>query len=67
MYFNPGLTKMAKEVLFSGEKLKVIHPNPTFIGKHVYSSYFQKHLGLVLDSKLNFGMHLNKKTGIFYT
>ena len=64
MYFNPGPTKMAKEVLFSRKNLKVIHPNLTFIGKDVHSSPFQNHLGLVLDSKLNFDMHLNKKISI---
>ena len=39
--FNPDPTQMAKEVLFSRKKLKVVHSSP-----------FQKHL--VLDSKLNF-------------
>ena len=61
MSFNPDPTKMAKEVLFSRKKSKVIHPNLTFIGKDVHSSFFQKHLGLVLDSKLNFDMHLKEK------
>ena len=60
-HFNPDRTKMAKEVLFSSKKLKIIHPNLTFIGKDVNSSPFQKHLGPVLDSKLNFDMHLKEK------
>ena len=51
---------MAKEVLFSRKKLNVIHPNLTFI----HSSFFQKHLGLVLDSKFNFDMHLKEKVSI---
>ena len=58
MSFNLDLTKMAKEVLFSRKKSKVTHPNLTFIGKGVHGSHFQKHLGLVLDSKLNFDMSL---------
>ena len=33
----------------------------TFIEKGVHSSSFQKYLGLVLDSKLNFNMHLKEK------
>ena len=33
----------------------------TFIGKHVQSFRFQKNLGLVLNSKLNFDMHLKEK------
>ena len=52
---------MAKEVLFSSKKLKITHPNLTFIGKDVNSSPFQKHLGPVLDSKLNFDMYLKEK------
>ena len=64
MSFNPDPTKMAKEVLFSRKKSKVIHPNLTFIGKDVHSSFFQKHLGLVLDSKLNFDMHLKENISI---
>ena len=64
MSINPEPTKMAKEVLFSRKKSKVIHPNLTFIGKDVHSSFFQKHLGLVLDSKLNFDMHLKDKISI---
>ena len=43
---------------------KVTHPNLTFIGKGVHSFPFQKYLGLVLDSKLNFGMHLKEKISI---
>ena len=61
MSFNPDPTKMAKEVLFSRKKSKVIHPNLTFIGKDFHNSFFLKHLGLVLDSKLNFDMHLKEK------
>ena len=64
MSFNPDPTKMAKEALFSRKKLKVIHPNLTFIGKDGHSSYFQKHLGMELDSKVNFDMHLKEKVSI---
>ena len=44
------------------KKLKVIHPNLTFTGKDVHFSQFQKHLGLVLDSKLNFDMYFKKNS-----
>ena len=40
--------------------MKVIHPNLTFIGKDVHSSHFQKHLSSMLDSKLNFDMHVRE-------
>ena len=65
MSFNRDPTKMAKEVLFSRKKLKVIHPNLTFIGKGVHSSLFQKHLGLVIDSSLNFDIHLKEKKSYY--
>ena len=41
--------------------LKVINPNLIFIGKGINSFPFQKHLGLVLKSKLHFDMKLKEK------
>ena len=64
MSFNLDLSKMAKEDLFSRKKIERFHHNLTFIGKSVHSSPFQKHLGLVLDSKLNFVKHLKEKISI---
>ena len=64
MSFNPDPTKMAQEVLFSKKKSKVIHPSLIFNGKDISRSESQKHLGLVLDSKLNFSMHLKGKFSI---
>ena len=64
MSFNPDPTKMAQEVLFSRKKSKVIHPSLIFNEKDVSRSEFQKHLGLVLDSKLNFNMYLKGKFSI---
>ena len=61
MFLSPDPTKMTKEVLFSRKNLKVIHPILVFIGKVVHSSPFQKHLGLVLNSKLNFDSNLKVK------
>ena len=55
---------MAQEVLFSRKKSKVIHPSLIFNGKDVSRSESQKRLGLVLDSKLNFNMHLQGKFSI---
>ena len=46
-----------KRSFISKKKSKAILPNLTFTGKNVHSSYFQKHLGMVLDPKLNFDMH----------
>ena len=64
MSFNPDPTKMAQEVLFSRKKSKVIHPFLSFNGKDVSRSESQKHLGLLLDSELNFDMHLKRKFSI---
>ena len=64
MSFNLDLSKMAKEDLFSRKEIESFHHNLTFIEKSVRSSPFQKHLGLVLDSKLNFEMHLKEKISI---
>ena len=65
MSFNPDPTKMVKEALFSRENLKVIHPNLTFIGKGVHSYPFEKHLGLVLNSKFKFRHEFKRKN--FYS
>ena len=59
MFFSPDLTKMAKEVLVSKKKLKVIHSNLRFLGRGV-----KRHLCLVLDSKLNFDMDLREKISV---
>ena len=64
MPFNPDPRKSTKDDLISREKSRVVHSNLTFIGKGVHSFPFQKHLGLVLDSKLNFGIHLKEKISI---
>ena len=64
MSFNLDPTKMAQEVLFSRKKSKVIHPSLIFTGKDVGRSESQKHLSLVLDSKLKFNMHLPGKVSI---
>ena len=64
MSFNPDPTKMAQEVLFSRKKSKVIHPFLSFNAKDVSRSESQKHLGLLLDSELNFDMHLKRKFSI---
>ena len=61
MSFNPDTTKMVQEVLFLRKKSKVIHPCLIFNGKDVSHSESHKHLGLVLDPKLNFDMHLKGK------
>ena len=61
MIFNPDPTKQANEVLFSCKNSSPIHPPLTFNGTIVAKVNEQKHLGLILDSKLSFEKHLNEK------
>ena len=61
MQFNPDPNKQATEVIFSRKKKLVLHPPLIFNGSPVESSPSQKHLGLILDTKLCFDEHLNQK------
>ena len=59
--FNPDPPKQANEVLFSCKKSKIDHPDIHFNGSIVSRVNDQKHLGLILTPKLNFGNHLFEK------
>ena len=59
--FNPDPTKQATEVLFSCKRMSPNHPHLIFNGTVVAKMNEQKHLGLILDSKLSFEKHLNEK------
>ena len=61
MEFNPDPTKQAAEVLFSCKKSSQNHPQLIFNGIAVAKVNDQKHLGLVLDSRLSFEKHINEK------
>ena len=58
MILNPDLTKQAQEVIFSRKLNKPVHPYLTFNNSQISQTEFQKHLGLILDNKLNFNKHL---------
>ena len=58
MVFNLDLIKQAQEVIFNRKLNKPLHPNLTFNNSHVSETESQKHLGLILDNKLNFSEHL---------
>ena len=61
MHFNPDPKKQANEVIFSRKSNKNIYPPVTFNNNHVINCSHQKHLGVVLDSKLDFNLHIEQK------
>ena len=58
MRFDPDPSKQAQEVIFSHKILNTYHPSIYFNNKSVKQVPSQKHLGLILDNKLNFQEHL---------
>ena len=58
MLFNPDPSKPAEEVLFSRKKKTQSHPELSLNNIPVERSSDQKHLGLILDEKLNFKQHI---------
>ena len=55
MSFNPDPSKQAQEVIFSRKIQKTCHPSVYFNNnKSVKQVPSQKHLGMNLDTKLNF-------------
>ena len=69
MGFNPDITKQAIEVIFSVKKNKPDRPELIFNDIPVARQDHTKHLGVFLDSRLNFSKHIkeaiiNAKKGI---
>ena len=63
MLFNPDPNKQAVEILFSKKQHeKDNYPPLNSNGDNVQTAISQKHLGLVLDSKLDFNEHVSNKT-----
>ena len=61
MSFNPNPNKQAIEVCFSNKCDKGNYPPLHFNSTKVQVADSHKHLGLVLDSKLNFNEHIESK------
>ena len=61
MLFNPDSIKQATEVCFLHKRDKAVYPPLKFKNSDIQSANIQKHLGLVLDSKLDFNEHANNK------
>ena len=56
--FNPDPSKQAQEVIFSRKFQKISHPSLYFNNNPIEQVSFQKHLGMILDTKLNFQEHI---------
>ena len=61
MSFNPDPSKQAKEITFSTKRSNTQLPVLIFNNSIISPSDSHKHLGMILDSKLNFKCHLSKK------
>ena len=73
MNFNPDPNKQAQEVTFSRKINKINHPQLLFNQNLIKCSSSQKHLGMVLDTKLDFNLHpknvrskVNKTIGLLH-
>ena len=61
--FNPAISKQVVEVIFSNKNKKGVIPDQlVFNGIPVKTVPETKHLGMILDEKLNFESHLSEKT-----
>ena len=58
MSFNPDPSKQDQEVIFSRKHQKISHPSIYFNNNPIESVSSQKHLGMTLDTKLNFQEHI---------
>ena len=61
LWFNPDIHKQATKVYFSQRCEKSLPPPIIFNKSSVLTFPSQKHVGLVLDSKLSFSEHVNQK------
>ena len=61
MQFNPDPKKQANEVIFSRKSNRYTYPPVTLNSNIIATCSHQKHLGVVLDSKLDFSIHIEQK------
>ena len=64
--FNPDQNKQAQEIYFSKKAGNQKSLDLTFNNSNVASSPSIKHLGMLLDSHLNFNEHIQSKTNKCY-
>ena len=60
MQFSPDKNRQAIQVIFSRKKNAAIHPILFFNRSEVALKTEHKHLGMILDSKLNFQSHIRE-------
>ena len=72
MSFNPDPIKGTQKVIFSGETITQNHPIIYFNQNPIMQTNSQKHLGVFLDTRLDFNEHLtntftkaNRNVGLF--
>ena len=58
MSFNPDPAKQAVEMIFSTKRVPMNHHPVFFNGAPVMRVHVQKHLGIILDSKLSFAANI---------
>ena len=58
LFNNPDPTKPAQKVLFSRKRKTQNHPTLSLNNIQAERVSSQKHLGLILDEKLNFKQHI---------
>ena len=61
IHFNPDPNKQATEVIFARKSKVHSHPPLTFNNNDAKKCPHQKHLGIILYSKLDFNIHVDKK------
>ena len=57
MIFNPDSNKPTQEALFSRKNKVQVHPTINLNNIQVERTPYKKHLGILLDEKLNFKQH----------
>ena len=74
MSFNPDPKKQTQEVIFSRKSKAISHASLIFNNNNVIQTTSQKHLGIILDTRLSFEKHLetvlckiNKTIGLIQT
>ena len=61
MELTPDISKQAIEVIFSHKKKKPDHPPLFFNGIPVKRESHTQHIGIILDQRLNFRIHIEEK------